>query len=114
MRTEILPANIIIQVAIDRTCYALQRHFSQSDEVSATKKVGERWLDTFYRINVAAAHPCDQGPRRQVAHYDLVGAIKDRMAPGMVLVITDEPMTAETQSGKDFVVMTTYDDDAKK
>lgn len=44
----------------------------------------------------------------------VVAAIKDRMAPGMVLVITDEPMTAETQSGKDFVVMTTYDDDAKK
>ncbi len=45
---------------------------------------------------------------------EVVAAIKDRMVPGMVLVITDQPLTAETQSGKDFVVMTTYDDDARK
>ena len=41
----------------------------------------------------------------------MVAAIRERMVPGMVLVITDDSITKETQSGKDFVVMTTAAED---
>ena len=36
--------------------------------------------------------------------------IRSRMYPGTVLVTVDEPLTADTRSTKDFIVMTTGDE----
>ncbi len=37
---------------------------------------------------------------------NVTAAIADRIAPGMLFIITDEPLSADTRSGDDFVVMT--------
>ena len=40
------------------------------------------------------------------APADVAAAIAKRMAPGMLFVVTDDPLAADTRSATDFVVMT--------
>jgi hypothetical protein len=40
---------------------------------------------------------------------NVAAAIRERLAPGMILLITDQPLAADTRSGTDFVVMTAED-----
>ena len=43
--------------------------------------------------------------RRIHADDKVLAVMRTRMAPGMVMVTTDLPMTPDTRTGKDFVVM---------
>jgi len=75
---------------------------------AGTDAEGLRWEAIGYQqgeeaqVNVADAATMDRihGPA------NVADAIRQRMAPGMLLVITDEPLSADTRSGTDFVVMT--------
>ena len=40
---------------------------------------------------------------------NVAAAIAERLAPGMILIVTDGPLAAETRSDDDFVVMTAED-----
>ncbi len=42
---------------------------------------------------------------------NVAAAIRERLAPGMILLITDQPLSADTRSDTDFVVMTTDGED---
>ena len=48
--------------------------------------------------------------QRIQADETILNEIRSRMYPGTVLVTVDEPLTADTRSTKDFIVMTTGDD----
>ncbi|MBN9009316.1 MAG: L,D-transpeptidase, partial [Rhizobiales bacterium] len=43
--------------------------------------------------------------RRIHADDSVLAFMRNHMAPGMVMVTTDLPMTPDTRTGKDFVVM---------
>ncbi|CAN3992760.1 hypothetical protein MCBRY_003586 [Methylocystis bryophila] len=45
--------------------------------------------------------------QRLRAEPSFVAALKQRMHPGMTMVLTDTPLTPDTRSGKDFVIVTT-------
>jgi hypothetical protein len=68
---------------------------------------GLRWEAIGYDDGDGALLPDASTIERIHGGPDVVAAIRERMVPGMVLVITDDSITRETQSGKDFVVMTT-------
>ena len=68
---------------------------------------GLRWEAIGYADGANAMLPDASTIERVHAGPSVVAAIRERMVPGMVLVITDDSISKETQSGKDFVVMTT-------
>jgi hypothetical protein len=75
---------------------------------------GLRWEAIGYADGDGAMLPSAATIERIHGTPEVVAAIRDRMVPGMVLVITDDSITRETQSGKDFVVMTTAAADDEK
>ncbi len=70
-----------------------------------------RWQQIGYYDNAARA--LDQSPlstiQRIRADKPTVAAMKERMRPGMVLVTVDVPLSADTRTGKDFVILNTSD-----
>jgi len=72
---------------------------------------GLRWEAIGYSDGDGALLPDASTIERVHAGPSVVAAIRERMVPGMVLVITGDSVTKETQSGKDFVVMTTAAED---
>jgi hypothetical protein len=54
----------------------------------------------------AVPTPEDAAIKRLRAETRVLEAMKARMHPGMVLVMTDLPAHAETRTGTDFVIMT--------
>lgn len=48
--------------------------------------------------------------QRIQADETIFDQIRSRMYPGTVLVTVDEPLTADTRSTKDFIVMATGDE----
>ena len=48
--------------------------------------------------------------RRIQASHDVVQAIRTRMYPGTVMITVDVPLTPDSRTGEDFVVMSDGDD----
>ena len=61
MRSKLLAIDIVVQRAIDRARYAMQRHFAESDQVAAAEEVGEGPLGAFKWIDIAASHAGCEG-----------------------------------------------------
>jgi L,D-transpeptidase catalytic domain len=78
---------------------------------AGTDAEGLRWEAIGYResddaqVSVPDAATMD----RIHAPPEVAAAIRQRLAPGMLLVITDGALSADTRSGTDFVVMTADD-----
>ena len=78
-------------------------------------KEGLRWDAIGYatggdgRVSLPSALTLD----RITAPPEVSAAIGARMAPGMLLVITDDPLAPDTRSGDDFTVMTADGEEAK-
>lgn len=71
---------------------------------------GMHWTGLSY--NAAAggpAQPETQVINRVKADPSFVTAMRNEMHPGMVLILTDAPLTPDTRTGEDFVIMT-HDD----
>jgi hypothetical protein len=77
--------------------------------LSGTDETGKglHWQGIGYHPTDAngAVTPVSATIQRIHGPPDVIDAIKTRMKPGLVLVVTDLPMEPETRSGKDFVVM---------
>lgn len=69
---------------------------------------GFTWEATgFSSGGKSASKPDTSTVERITPPPEVQAAIDKRMAPGMVLVTTDQPASAETRTGKDFTIMNT-------
>lgn len=69
---------------------------------------GLAWHGLSHHVDPAFPHNREEDLiNRITAEPAFVKQMQARMHPGMVMIVTDLPMTADTRSGKDFVVMTT-------
>src|SRR6185312_7168556 len=74
---DVLLLQIFIEAAINRMSHLPESQFTQSNEIPTAKEVLERLFRSIERINIAALHPRLQRFRREIGHYDFVGASQD-------------------------------------
>ena len=66
---------------------------------------GMRWHAITHTAGGAASSQPDRLLQRLTASPAVMGTVKDKMHPGMVVILTDVPLHPDTRSGKDFVIM---------
>jgi hypothetical protein len=77
---------------------------------AGTDGEGLRWEAIGYDDEGEAAAVPDSATMDRIhGPPNVAAAIRERMAPGMILLITDQPLSADTRSDTDFVVMTADD-----
>jgi len=72
-----LAFDVLIQSAIHRAGYALERHLAKCDEIASPEEVCEGPLNAIKWIDVSASHASDERFGRDVADDNLVGLIQD-------------------------------------
>ncbi|MEQ1941685.1 L,D-transpeptidase [Mesorhizobium sp. VNQ89] len=65
---------------------------------------GMKWTAITHSI-IAGAPPEGDALTRLTADTGFIEQMKQRMHPGMVMILTDAPLEPETKSGRDFVIM---------
>jgi hypothetical protein len=66
---------------------------------------GMRWLAVTHNVNAGSLAQPDLLLQRLTASPAVMDTIKEKMHPGMVVVLTDTPLHPDTRSGKDFLIM---------
>ena len=63
------------------------------------------WSVISHNDRVGAKEAPDSLLQRLRSEDSFVAKLRDKMHPGMVVVVTDAPLHPDTRSGKDFVIM---------
>ena len=75
------------------------------DRVLVTGVRGMRWSAITHSASSSPAMRDDMVMQRITADPTFVNEMTARMHPGMTMVLTDAPLTPDTRTGKDFVIV---------